>query len=103
MLPARGHRASGWVENRARSPILPHVRSVGPIPRSCAPCGDPAVFRTALAARRPTSFTAVRNDLQGRVVMARFRDRRDAGRFLARKLLAFYARRPDVIVLALPR
>jgi len=35
--------------------------------------------------------------------MARFRDRRDAGRFLARKLLAFYARRPDVIVLALPR
>jgi predicted phosphoribosyltransferase len=35
--------------------------------------------------------------------MARFHDRRDAGRFLARKLLAFYAHRPDVIVLALPR
>jgi predicted phosphoribosyltransferase len=35
--------------------------------------------------------------------MARFHDRRDAGRFLARKLLAFYADRPDVIVLALPR
>ena len=33
---------------------------------------------------------------------ARFRDRRDAGRFLAQKLAA-YANRPDVIVLALPR
>jgi hypothetical protein len=31
-----------------------------------------------------------------------FRDRRDAGRFLAEKLSA-YANRPDVIVLALPR
>jgi predicted phosphoribosyltransferase len=37
------------------------------------------------------------------VVMARFRDRRHAGRFLARKLLARYAGRGDVIVLALPR
>jgi predicted phosphoribosyltransferase len=36
-------------------------------------------------------------------VMARFHDRRDAGRFLARKLLALYAGRPDVLVLALPR
>src|SRR5688572_14361611 len=34
--------------------------------------------------------------------MAQFRDRRDAGRILAQKLLA-YANRPDVIVLALPR
>ena len=33
---------------------------------------------------------------------ARFRDRREAGRFLARELAA-YANRPDVIVLALPR
>ena len=33
---------------------------------------------------------------------AKFRDRRDAGRFLAQKLGA-YANRPDVIVLALPR
>jgi len=33
---------------------------------------------------------------------ARFRDRREAGRFLARQLSA-YANRPDVIVLALPR
>jgi putative phosphoribosyl transferase len=32
----------------------------------------------------------------------RFRDRREAGRFLARKLTA-YAGRPDVLVLALPR
>jgi hypoxanthine phosphoribosyltransferase len=31
-----------------------------------------------------------------------FRDRRDAGRQLAKKLTA-YANRPDVIVLALPR
>jgi predicted phosphoribosyltransferase len=31
-----------------------------------------------------------------------FRDRREAGRFLAEKL-SFYANRPDVIVLALPR
>jgi predicted phosphoribosyltransferase len=35
-------------------------------------------------------------------VNAKFRDRRDAGRFLARQLAA-YANRPDVIVLALPR
>jgi putative phosphoribosyl transferase len=34
--------------------------------------------------------------------MAQFRDRRDAGRILAQKLLA-YTNRPDVIVLALPR
>src|SRR6185436_18327868 len=34
--------------------------------------------------------------------MAIFKDRRDAGRKLAEKLLA-YANRPDVIVLALPR
>lgn len=34
--------------------------------------------------------------------MAQFRDRRDAGRKLARELL-HYANRPDVIVLALPR
>lgn len=34
--------------------------------------------------------------------MARFRDRRDAGRILAQKLSA-YAKRSDVIVLALPR
>ena len=36
-------------------------------------------------------------------MMARFRDRRHAGRFLARKLLARYAHRRDVIVLALSR
>ncbi len=34
--------------------------------------------------------------------MARFRDRREAGRFLASKLMK-YAHRPDVVVLALPR
>jgi predicted phosphoribosyltransferase len=34
--------------------------------------------------------------------MPRFRDRRDAGRFLATKLTA-HANRPDVLVLALPR
>jgi putative phosphoribosyl transferase len=34
--------------------------------------------------------------------MAQFRDRRDAGRILAQKLLA-YTNHPDVIVLALPR
>ena len=33
---------------------------------------------------------------------SRFRDRREAGRLLAAKLTA-YAKRPDVIVLALPR
>src|SRR5213595_380894 len=32
-----------------------------------------------------------------------FRDRRDAGRVLAGKLLLRYANRPDVVVLALPR
>src|SRR5437588_9600788 len=32
-----------------------------------------------------------------------FRDRRDAGRMLAGKLLLRYANRPDVVVLALPR
>lgn len=34
--------------------------------------------------------------------MAKFRNRRDAGRILAQELL-YYANRPDVIVLALPR
>ena len=34
--------------------------------------------------------------------MARFRDRRDAGRQLAKKLVQ-YANRPDVLILALPR
>src|SRR6184192_4979355 len=36
------------------------------------------------------------------MVGKRFRDRREAGRLLAAKLVA-YAKRPDVLVLALPR
>jgi predicted phosphoribosyltransferase len=56
------------------------------------------MLRTCACPAEPPSPAASPTSL----VTSRFRDRREAGRFLAQKLAA-YANRPEVIVLALPR